>query len=264
MGWKVVSVIIPCYKVKLEDIVNQLDGLIEQNEECELIFSDGERDYFNSFIPSISSMLYGSPITLKIVQNYENHTVLSRGESMNLAAKNAKGDILLFLHLDTILPKNAIKIINNVMNEEKVVAGGFLKRYDAGFFLCIIEKILNIRTKIFRRMVGTNAIFVRKSIFEKRNYINSFLEDLDYSDYLLESYSKDSIRIVYEYVKVSSIKYKKHGVLKGVLKNSLIMFLYRLKLAGCDDLEKLYKKEYTLCEISKIAYKFVFKSRENT
>jgi len=259
----VISIIIPCYRVKLEDIVIQLDSLIDQDEECEVIFSDGEKDYFNSFIPSVSSMLYGSLISLKIVQNKKSHTVLTRGESMNLGAKNAIGDILLFLHLDTILPKNALKVINSTMKEEKFVGGGFLKRYDAGFFLRITKTILNIRVKLFKRMVGTNAIFVRKSIFNERSFSEGFLEDVDYSDYLLEKYSKNAIVIIPDYISVSSAKYIKNGVIKRVLINGLIMFLYRFKYSEVQELETIYKKSNSLCDAYKTAYHIIFKSKKS-
>jgi len=50
----------------------------------------------------------------------------SRSIQMNLGAGQARGDILCFLHGDTLLPDDAIAVIQKTLADPEVVCGGFL------------------------------------------------------------------------------------------------------------------------------------------
>lgn len=259
-----ITVIIPTYRVKLNDLIVQMESLVKQEEKCELIFSDGESNRFFSFLPHITPMLNNTSIQLKVIQNPNTHTVLTRSQSMNIAAKEAHGDILLFLHIDTILPANGLKMISERMNNEDFVGGGFLKHYDKSFVCRITEKVLNYRTSNFKEMVGSNAMFLRTSVFSEDPFSEQFMEDVVYSDFLLKKYTKKRIVIINDYVIVSSVKYTEYGVLKRILINSLVMFLYRYNHLGSDELEKLYQtsQNTSIWQICKRVYQLM-KSRSS-
>ncbi|MDH5682635.1 MAG: glycosyltransferase [Spirochaetota bacterium] len=236
-----ISIIIPTLRITEEEIIRQLESLILQNRECELIFSHGEYQGFQIHIQTISDMLADTNISFKVIQNPQTHTILSRAESMNLAAEKASGDILLFLHLDCFLPPHALHSIDVTMKNPNYIAGGFLKRYDRAFFCRLTEKVLNYRSKTAKRLVGTNAIFVRKSVFKDKPFPNQFMEDVAFSDNLLENYSKTSIVIIDDPVIVSAVKYGQNNGWKRILINACVMILHRVYKVRHEELEKLYK-----------------------
>ena len=50
----------------------------------------------------------------------------SRASQMNAGAANAMGDILCFLHADTALPDDALRVMQYTLADPKTVAGGFI------------------------------------------------------------------------------------------------------------------------------------------
>lgn len=236
-----VSIIIPTYNSKKEEIILQIKKLAEQNEKFELILSDAEYNKLNPILPDILNNINNKLIQVKLIQNPDKHTALSRAKSMNTGAENANGDILLFLHIDNYLPKNAIKDIKKAMTNENIVAGAFLKKYHQSFMFSFTQKLLNIRTKYGKKIVGTNALFVRKSIFLESKFPEQFMEDVAYSDYLITQYTKNKVCIINNYIQVSARKYIKQGPSKQIIVNAFIMFLYRIAKVPAVELEELYK-----------------------
>ena len=53
-----------------------------------------------------------------------------RAFQMNLGAKIAKGDVLLFLHGDTLLPQNYQEQIIDTLSQSGIVAGAFKLKID--------------------------------------------------------------------------------------------------------------------------------------
>jgi len=247
-----ISIIIPTLNVSDDEIIRQIESLILQNRECELIFSHGDYQGFQVHIQKISDLLADTDISFKVIQNPQTHTTLSRAESMNLAAEKASGDILLFLHLDCFLPPHALHSIDVSMKNPNYVAGGFLKHYDTAFFCRLSERALNYRTKSRKRLVGTNAIFVRKSVFMDMPFPNQFMEDVAFSDQLLDSYSKNSIVIISDPVIVSSGKYVQNKAWKRIFINACVMILHRVYKVNHKELEQLYKSGHKLSAISLI------------
>lgn len=88
----------------------------------------------------------GSPLgdTLACIKYDKVIPIISlpgRGRQMNAGAFAAKGSILLFLHCDTALPKNALEKIVHKMEKEDCDAGAFDLSIDAaGFAYRMIEK----------------------------------------------------------------------------------------------------------------------------
>ena len=48
-----------------------------------------------------------------------------RGQQQDLGAAHARGDILLFLHADVILPPDAAAVVRQTLADPEVVAGAF-------------------------------------------------------------------------------------------------------------------------------------------
>ena len=93
-------------------------------------------------------------------------SVASRGSSLNDAARIARGDVLLFLHADTMLPPDADAEIARVLSDPSVVGGAFRFSFDdASTTARVIAAWVNVRSTLFNVFLGDQALFVRKSVF---------------------------------------------------------------------------------------------------
>lgn len=94
-----------------------------------------------------------------------------RGRQMNAGAERARGDIVLFLHADTLLVKGAHAAISNALADQDVVGGCFRLRLRGPSAQRPIARILvrciDLRTLLFGSATGDQAIFARRWAFEK-------------------------------------------------------------------------------------------------
>src|ERR1051325_3406147 len=90
-----------------------------------------------------------------------------RARQMNCGAKEAIGDVLLFLHADTKLPASALQDISAAMRDADCPAGRFDLEIDARhWMLKIIARSINYRSRMTKIATGDQAIFVRRSVFQ--------------------------------------------------------------------------------------------------
>ncbi|HET6430062.1 MAG TPA: TIGR04283 family arsenosugar biosynthesis glycosyltransferase [Phycisphaerae bacterium] len=89
-----------------------------------------------------------------------------RGRQQNAAAAAAAGDILLFLHADTVLPPGYAVDVFQAMLDGSAVGGGFLWRTDLDSpWMRAARFFVRLRTVYARQPWGDQAIFVRKKDF---------------------------------------------------------------------------------------------------
>jgi rSAM/selenodomain-associated transferase 2 len=85
-----------------------------------------------------------------------------------MGAKNAKGELLLFLHADTILPPGFATWIRKILAQPKVAAGAFSFRLDASSpALKMIEWVASWRSRFLQMPYGDQGLFVRSSLFRE-------------------------------------------------------------------------------------------------
>jgi len=130
-------------------------GACDTPEDVEIIVVDG------GSIDGTPEVAHRSGIKLVISEP-------GRGKQMNVGAKVGKGEILLFLHGDTILPQDYHGQIIRVLERKGVVAGAFRLSIDGkSVSLRIIESVVNLRTRILQIPFGDQALFMRKLEFEQ-------------------------------------------------------------------------------------------------
>jgi rSAM/selenodomain-associated transferase 2 len=96
------------------------------------------------------------------------HAPKGRATQMNAGAATARGEWLLFLHADTLLPANALLRLNALEGELSVEAGGFLHRFSGtDWRLRMISWLDNFRCMRTRIIYGDQAMFVRRSLFQR-------------------------------------------------------------------------------------------------
>jgi rSAM/selenodomain-associated transferase 2 len=91
-----------------------------------------------------------------------------RGRQLNGGAATASGEILLFLHADTILPADFGAAVRRCLTSPAVVAGAFRLGIDgANWSLRLIETLANWRARQMRMPYGDQALFLRRSTFSR-------------------------------------------------------------------------------------------------
>lgn len=95
-------------------------------------------------------------------------SVAGRARQMNTGAQQATGDALLFLHADTLLPMDAIYNIQQAMTQYDW--GRFDVRLDSrNPLLKIVAMMINKRSRLVNIATGDQAIFIKRSLFERMN-----------------------------------------------------------------------------------------------
>lgn len=89
-----------------------------------------------------------------------------RGVQMNLGALVARGDYIVFLHADTLLPEGWVDHVRHEMQRPGIIAGAFSLRIDSDWHgLRLIELLANLRSRLFGMPYGDQAIFMKAETF---------------------------------------------------------------------------------------------------
>jgi rSAM/selenodomain-associated transferase 2 len=90
-----------------------------------------------------------------------------RASQMNAGAAAASGDVLLFLHADTLLPADFTLAIARALADAATIGGRFDVRLEgASRLLPIVAAAINWRSRWTRIATGDQAIFVRRHAFD--------------------------------------------------------------------------------------------------
>ena len=206
-----ISVVFPTLNESVH-IATTLDSLVRKKGACELIVVDGGSDD-------------GTP---DVVSNYEGVKIIKaprcRATQMNAGARIAKGDILLFMHADTLLPPGALVAIHDAMQDPKVVGGSFYLGFDTPD---PILRFYSLMSRINHRLFtyGDQAMFVRKKVFDRLDgYKNiPIMEDLE-----IQTRIRSSGRFVkiQRPVRSSARRFHRVGLIKQQLLNIALVSLY--------------------------------------
>lgn len=151
-----------------------------------------------------------------------------RARQMNVGAAAASGGILLFLHIDTRLPADAMALLEQGFATPATQWGRFDVRLSGQrLAFRVIEFMINLRSRLSGVATGDQAIFVNKSVFER---IGGFaplplLEDVAISKTLRRLAPPLCLR---SKVITSSRRWEAHGVVRTVLLMWWIRLLYSL------------------------------------
>jgi len=108
--------------------------------------------------------------TREMAQQFTPYVFLSRprrAAQMNLGARHATGDILLFLHGDTFLLPGALDEIQRRIIGDGAVGGAFDLHIDSPRRLCkLVAKVSSRRSRLLRLPYGDQGIFVWRQVFE--------------------------------------------------------------------------------------------------
>ena len=148
-----ISIIIPCLNEaqRIAETLQGLQPLRRRNHEI-IVVDGGSED-----------------TTAKVAKPLADVVIMStagRAVQLNTGATIAKGDVLLFLHADTCLPKDADKLIASALSNSGRQWGRFDTRLSGhGISFRIIERFMNIRSRLTSIATGDQALFVTRDLF---------------------------------------------------------------------------------------------------
>lgn len=90
-----------------------------------------------------------------------------RARQMNAGAEVARGEVLLFLHADTLLPPGWIAMVQDELAVRGREWGRFDVRLDGTHpVLRVVERAMNLRSRLSGIATGDQAIFATRAAFE--------------------------------------------------------------------------------------------------
>lgn len=230
-----ISIIIPVLNEK--NIIQQTLQQFKDTSQIEIIIVDGgSKDKTAEIIKQLS--LEKEQIKLITESN------LGRANQMNFGANLAQGEILLFLHADTILPNNYQQIVAATLKKKKVIVGAFKLKIDAPKkSLRLIETIVNLRSRLLSLPYGDQAFFITKDNFVRLGGFANLpiMEDFDF---IQRAKHQGKIMIAQAEVITSARRWQKLGVIKTTLINQLIIIGYYLKISPLK-LKNFYRNSST-------------------
>ena len=164
-----------------------------------------------------------------------------RARQMNAGAAQASGEVLLFLHADTLLPANADQLI---LQNLYPVCDFHWGRFDVRIagqpaMLAIIGHMINWRSRTFGIATGDQAIFIRRTLFERLGGFpqQALMEDIELCKRLNRHSSPLCLQ---EKATTSGRRWEKSGVWATILLMWRLRFLYWIGVPG-DQLAKEYR-----------------------
>lgn len=216
------SIVIPALNEE-QALPATLDALLKQTTDEEIIVVDGgSTDKTRSICQQFSQ--------IKLIDSKRG-----RATQMNAGAASANGEILLFLHADTLLPKDALQTINKLITEDLHSAGGFKHSFgNEDWRLQFISFLDNRRCMQTRIIYGDQAMFIRRDLFEKLNGFPDvgILEDVIFCEKLV----KHTIPVITDsFVNTDPRKFIKMGIWRSLYRVIAIQIKHELRLPVAND-----------------------------
>mgnify|MGYP003683040239 CR=1 FL=1 len=224
------SIVIPTYneEASIEATLAPLQQL-RHSGDVEIIISDG-----NSSDATREK-------ALKWVDECLNETN-GRARQMNCGAKVARGEFLLFLHADTLLPDDFFSLLMACLNGAgDECAWGFFPVRLSGeqCLLRIVERSMNLRSRLSSIATGDQAIFVSRTLWEKLNGFSDIplMEDIDFSR---RARKLSKAKIQPRALTTSSRRWEQNGIIATVWLMWRLRWLYFWGVPA-QNLVKLYR-----------------------
>ena len=166
-----------------------------------------------------------------------------RARQMNEGAAIARGEILVFLHADTLIPENAFRKIDEVISSGVCKGGAFdlLINSDRPF-MKFVTWSARLRSRVTRIPYGDQAIFIRKDYFDEMGGYKDIplMEDVELMKRVRRRGGR--IRILKERAETSARKYISDGIYFSAVRNHALRILYALGVKP-ETLAKIYYRD---------------------
>ena len=218
------SIIIPIYNEE-KNILSILNILDKLKGYYEVIFSDGG---------SCDKTLDYIGNKYKIIKSEKG-----RGNQINNGSKVSSGDVLFFLHCDSIIEEDVLLKIEEKINKGYSV--GCLKlRFDSKNILMKCCSVMsNARVKYRQIAFGDQGIFITRKAFENIGGMPNLpiMEDYQFSINVNKKYK---ICQVNSKIITSARRFEAHGIIKTMYKMQCLQRMFR-KGYNINTINKMYR-----------------------
>lgn len=244
--YKKLSIVIPIYN-EFENVKKIISNLDNTEGIHEVIFSDASNDCESKKV-IIEANKKSNSILFKYIESYKGRSL-----QMNNGYKYSCGDIILFLHCDSLLEKDFASKIINAVNFDKVKFGCLSLYFDDKSLLMNICGFMS-RERVKKRKIafGDQGMFFTKDTFES---IGMFKEIPLMEDYEMSIRAKKFVEIkqINSKILTSSRKFYSDNrlfnrgnfsfisILKTMLDMQILQYQYRKGVDTTRLLEKYYK-----------------------
>ncbi len=207
-----ISIIIPA-RNEAENISRLLQSLqVFRENGHELILVDGhsEDDTGRLALPFVDKLL---------------QTPAGRATQMNAGADEASGDVLWFLHADSVVPERADELIINAVTMGTSTWGRFdIRLSGRQRLLRLVESSMNFRSRLTAIATGDQGVFVSRCLFYRAGGFpqQRLMEDIALSKHLKKFQAPICLR---EKLVTSSRRWEQRGIIRTVL------LMWRLRAA---------------------------------
>jgi rSAM/selenodomain-associated transferase 2 len=145
-----------------------------------------------------------------------------RGAQMNAGARMARGELFVFLHIDTVLTSDHVAALRRAAQDPRVEAGAFaLRLIPPTPFLRFIAWGANWRCRLFRLPYGDQALFLRRDLFfALGGYSHRRPEDLDL---VIRLRRRTHLRLMTPPIATSGRRWLAHGNLRTTARHWLYL-----------------------------------------
>lgn len=225
-----ISVVVPV--LNEEELLPNTLARLERFSPMQIILVDGGSrdgtiDLLQSWVSTGSGrMLLSAPV--------------GRARQMNEGARRADGDILLFLHADSVLPDEGPNVMIRALKDPRVAGGAFRLKIDHPHpLLRMISWGANARSSLLKLPYGDQGLFVRKELFRALGGFADIplMEDVDFVRRLKRC---GQVVLLKQTMTTSCRRWQKNGLLKTSARNAMTLLLYFMgvspkRLAGWYD-----------------------------
>lgn len=167
--------------------------------------------------------------TVEMARRHTPHVLRSgrgRGLQQHVGARRACGDVLLFLHADTLVPLGFEKMIRVTLSDSKIAFGAFRLGIDPPTaMLNMIASMANLRTRVFRMPYGDQGIFMRRAVYFRVGGFKDMpiMEDVD----LVRRLNRiGRFKLAGGKVKTSARRWEKEGAAYTTIRNWSLLVRY--------------------------------------
>jgi rSAM/selenodomain-associated transferase 2 len=149
-----------------------------------------------------------------------------RAAQMNGGAEQAIGDILLFLHADTLVPDGFAAAVIAACARPRVIGGRFdVNLEPSSLLIRLTGELMNRRSRLTRIATGDQAIFIRRDVFARLGgYADiPLMEDIDLTRRMKRA---GRIACLRERVTTSARRWQKNGIVRTILTMWMLRVLY--------------------------------------